>query len=166
MLIGGRAQPAASGATFARINPQSNQAVTEASAASAEGARLAADAAEAAFAQWSQTGPSERRARLLRAADLMEQQKGQFVEIMQAETGATRVWAEHNVFAAAAILREAASMTTQISGEVILSDEGRLSFAVRQPAGVVLGIAPWNAPIVLGTRAIAMPLACGNTVVL
>ena len=37
---------------------------------------------------------------------------------------------------------------------------------VRQPAGVVLGIAPWNAPVILGVRAIAMPLACGNTVVL
>ena len=38
--------------------------------------------------------------------------------------------------------------------------------AFRQPAGVVLGIAPWNAPVILGVRAIAMPLACGNTVVL
>jgi acyl-CoA reductase-like NAD-dependent aldehyde dehydrogenase len=37
---------------------------------------------------------------------------------------------------------------------------------VRQPAGVVLGIAPWNAPVILGARAIATPLACGNTVVL
>jgi len=38
--------------------------------------------------------------------------------------------------------------------------------AIREPAGVVLGIAPWNAPIILGVRAIAVPLACGNTVVL
>lgn len=38
--------------------------------------------------------------------------------------------------------------------------------AIRQPAGVCLGIAPWNAPVILGTRAIAMPIACGNTVVL
>lgn len=37
---------------------------------------------------------------------------------------------------------------------------------VRQPAGVVLGIAPWNAPVILAVRAIALPLACGNTVVL
>jgi benzaldehyde dehydrogenase (NAD) len=38
--------------------------------------------------------------------------------------------------------------------------------AYRQPAGVVFGIAPWNAPIILGVRALAMPLACGNTLVL
>jgi acyl-CoA reductase-like NAD-dependent aldehyde dehydrogenase len=50
---------------------------------------------------------------------------------------------------------------------VIPSDKpGTLALAVRQPAGVCVGIAPWNAPVILGTRAVAMPLACGNTVVL
>src|SRR5262249_38277245 len=34
------------------------------------------------------------------------------------------------------------------------------------PAGVVAGIAPWNAPVILGTRAVATPLAYANTVVL
>ena len=68
---------------------------------------------------------------------------------------------------AAGMMREAAAMTTQISGEVIPSDvPGSLAMAIRQPVGVVLGIAPWNAPIILGVRAIAMPLACGNTVIL
>ena len=62
---------------------------------------------------------------------------------------------------------EAASMTTQVSGEVIPSEiPGSLAFSIRQPVGVVLGIAPWNAPVILGVRAIAVPLACGNTVVL
>src|ERR1700751_5261420 len=65
------------------------------------------------------------------------------------------------------MLRAAASMTTQISGETIPSDvSGSLAFSIRQPVGVVLGIAPWNAPVILGVRAIAMPLACGNTVIL
>jgi benzaldehyde dehydrogenase (NAD) len=68
---------------------------------------------------------------------------------------------------AAGILLEAASMTTQIVGDVIPSNvPGSLAMAVRRPAGVVLGIAPWNAPIILAVRAIATPLACGNTVVL
>jgi acyl-CoA reductase-like NAD-dependent aldehyde dehydrogenase len=68
---------------------------------------------------------------------------------------------------AANILREAGAMTTQISGEIIPSDKpGTLAMGVRQAAGVCLAIAPWNAPVILATRAIAMPLACGNTVVL
>ncbi len=54
-----------------------------------------------------------------------------------------------------------------IGGEVIPSDvPGSLAMGVRQPAGVVLGMAPWNAPIILGVRAVALPLACGNTVIL
>jgi acyl-CoA reductase-like NAD-dependent aldehyde dehydrogenase len=68
---------------------------------------------------------------------------------------------------AASMLREAASMTTQITGEVMPTDvPGNLALAIRRPCGVVLGIAPWNAPVILGVRALAMPLACGNTVVL
>ncbi len=166
LLIGGLEQPAHSGATFERRNPLSDEGVTRASSAGTVDALAAADAAQAAFPRWSATGPGERRQKLLRAADLMERQHDALVEIMQSETCATRMWASHNVFAAAAIIREAGCMTTQIAGEIIPSDEGRLSMAIRQAAGVVLGIAPWNAPIVLGVRAIAMALACGNTVVL
>ncbi len=86
---------------------------------------------------------------------------------MTAETGSTGPWGGFNTMFAANVLREAAAMTTQVSGEIIPSDKpGNLAMAIRQPAGVCVGIAPWNAPVILGTRAIAMPLACGNTVVL
>ena len=62
---------------------------------------------------------------------------------------------------------EAAALTTQIKGEILPTNRpGSMSMAVRQAAGVVLAIAPWNAPIILAVRAIALPLACGNTVVL
>ncbi|MEO5671619.1 MAG: aldehyde dehydrogenase, partial [Ramlibacter sp.] len=90
-----------------------------------------------------------------------------FIEVMASETGAAAPWAGFNVHLAAGMLHEAASITTQISGEVIPSDvPGSLAMGLRSPAGVVLGIAPWNAPVILGVRAIATPLACGNTVVL
>ena len=72
-----------------------------------------------------------------------------------------------NVSLAAGMLEEAAALTTSITGEVIPSNvPGLTAMGVRQPAGVVLGIAPWNAPVILGTRAVAAPLACGNTVIL
>ena len=83
-----------------------------------------------------------------------------------AETGATAPWIGFNVALAANMLREAAALTTQIGGEIIPSDKpGTLAMALRQPVGVVVGMAPWNAPVILGVRAVAMPLACGNTVV-
>lgn len=166
LLIGGRPTPAHSGTWFERAHPLTGAVVTRAAAATPADARRTADAAAAAFPAWSALGPTPRRQALLRAADALEQRRGDLVATMMAETGATRIWAEHNVDAAGAILREAAYMTTQIRGEVIPSDEPRLAMAMRVPVGVVLGIAPWNAPIVLGVRAIAMALACGNTVIL
>ena len=167
LLIGGRDVPAAKSATFERQNPLSGEVATRAAAASVEDARAAADAAAAAFPKWAAIGPNERRAKLSKAADLLEARAGQFATILTTETGATAGWGHFNVQLAAGMLREAAAMTTQISGEVVPSDvPGSLAMALRQPVGVVLGIAPWNAPIILGVRSIAMPLACGNTVIL
>ncbi|TDP74875.1 acyl-CoA reductase-like NAD-dependent aldehyde dehydrogenase [Roseateles toxinivorans] len=167
MLIQGLAVSAEGGRTFERRNPLDGSVASRAPAASTADACAAADAAQAAFAGWSQTGPGERRALLLKAADALEARTPQFIAAMAAETGASAMWAGFNVHLAAGMVREAAALTTQISGEVIPSDvPGLLAMGMRQPAGVVLGIAPWNAPVILGVRAIATPLACGNTVIL
>jgi acyl-CoA reductase-like NAD-dependent aldehyde dehydrogenase/ABC-type branched-subunit amino acid transport system ATPase component len=167
MLINGLAVSAEKGATFERRNPLDGNIATRAPAASEADAVAAVEAAAEAFKTWSQTGPSERRMLLLKAADALEAKTPKFVEAVPAETGATGMWAGFNVMLAAGMIREAASLTTQIGGELIPSDvPGSLAMGVRQPAGVVLGIAPWNAPIILGVRAICVPLACGNTVVL
>ena len=167
MLINGLKVTAEKGATFERRNPLDGTVATRAPACSPADAVMAVEAAAEAFKTWSETGPSERRMLLLKAADMLQAKLPQFVEAVAAETGATGMWAGFNVMLAAGMLREAASLTTQVAGEVIPSDvPGSLSMGVRQPAGVVLGIAPWNAPIILGVRAVATPLACGNTVVL
>jgi acyl-CoA reductase-like NAD-dependent aldehyde dehydrogenase/ABC-type branched-subunit amino acid transport system ATPase component len=167
MLINGLAVQAEGGRHFERRNPLDGAVATRAPAASTADALAAVDAAAEAFKTWSQTGPGERRALLLKAATALEAKTPQFIEAVAAETGATGMWAGFNVHLAAGMLQEAAALTTQIAGEVIPSDvPGSLAMGVRQPAGVVLGIAPWNAPIILGVRAIATPLACGNTVVL
>ncbi|WER48941.1 aldehyde dehydrogenase [Cupriavidus sp. WKF15] len=167
MLIGGQDRHAADGATFERRNPLTEAVVSRAPAATPADADAAVEAAAAAFPAWAALLPGERRRRLLKAADLMDQRTEDFIRIGVAETGAMPNWYGFNVMLAANMLREAAAMTTRIDGSVIPSDvPGNLAMAVRQPCGVVLGIAPWNAPVILGTRALAMPLACGNTVVL
>src|SRR3984957_5045944 len=167
LLIAGRLVAAAGGATFERRNPVSGALVSRAAAAQVADASAAADAAAAAFPGWSALNPGARRAKLNKAADLLEARAEQIALAVRDETGATAGWGHFNVHFAASLLREAAAMTTQMGGEVIPSDvPGSLAMAYRQPAGVVLGIAPWNAPIILGVRAVAMPLACGNTVIL
>ena len=154
-------------ATFERLNPMTGEVAARAAASSADDASRAADAAAAAFPAWSEMAPAARRALLNKAADLIEAAGGKFAPVMGAETGSTAMWAGFNCMLAAGMVREAAAMTTQIAGEIIPSNvPGSLAMGYRQPVGVVAGIAPWNAPVILGVRAIAMPLACGNTVVL
>jgi len=123
--------------------------------------------AQAGFAEWSELGPNARRAVLMKAAAALEAKRDEFVAAMMGEIGATAGWAMFNLMLAAGMVREAAAITTQIQGEIIPSDHhGTVAMALREPVGVILGIAPWNAPIILGVRAIAVPLACGNSVIL
>ncbi|WP_010545273.1 aldehyde dehydrogenase [Sphingomonas elodea] len=153
--------------TFDRLNPVTGAVASTSTAATPADAAAAVERADAAFPAWSGLGPTARRAALVRAADALEARADAFVEAMMGEIGATEGWARFNLMLAANMVREAAALTTQIGGEVIPSDKpGCIAMAVREPVGVLLGIAPWNAPIILGVRAVAVPLACGNTVVL
>jgi benzaldehyde dehydrogenase (NAD) len=152
---------------FERINPLTHEPASKAAAMSPGEARAVADRAANAFPGWSTLGPNARRALLMNAATALEARKDDFVRAMMTEVGATAGWAMFNLMLAAGMIREAASLTTQIGGEVIPSDKpGCLALTLREPVGVILGIAPWNAPIILGVRAIAVPLACGNAVIL
>ena len=167
LLIQGERCDASSGRTFDRRNPLDGAVATRAPAATPADAVRAVEAAQKAFPAWAGTGPGARRALLLKAAAALESKAEAFTAAMAAETGSSALWAGFNVHVAAGMLQEAAALTTQVGGELIPSDvPGSLAMAVRQPAGVVLGMAPWNAPVILGVRAVATPLACGNTVVL
>jgi acyl-CoA reductase-like NAD-dependent aldehyde dehydrogenase len=153
--------------TFERRNPMTGEVASSAPAMSAADVPAIAARAQQGFAAWSKLGPNARRAVLMKAADALMDRKDAFVAAMMGEIGATAGWAMFNLALASGMVREAASLTTQVGGEVIPSDhEGTIAMALREPVGVILGIAPWNAPIILGVRAIAVPLACGNSVIL
>jgi acyl-CoA reductase-like NAD-dependent aldehyde dehydrogenase len=166
LLIDNVKQPASGGKTYQRHNSVSGKTVTTGAAASVEDALKIAESSQRAFKQWSKVGPTERRRLLLAAADVLESKMPQFCSVMAEEIGASQLWAQFNVGASANLLREAAALTTQIKGETIPTDKpGTLSMTLRQPVGTVLSIVPWNGPVILGARAIAYPLACGNTVI-
>ncbi len=152
---------------FTRLNPMTGAVASTAPAMKASDVPAIAARAAAAFPAWAAMGPNARRAVLMKAAVALEARADAFVEAMMGEIGATKGWALFNLGLAASMVREAAALTTQISGEVIPSDKpGCLAMGLKEPVGVILGIAPWNAPIILGVRAIAVPLACGNSVIL
>ncbi len=97
-----------------------------------------------------------RRQILSKAADLMMERQQDIAGLVTEETGSVFGWGMFNVQLAAGMLREAAAQAYNLVGEVIPSDvPGKLAMGVRQPAGVVVAIAPWNAPVILSTAAAA-----------
>ncbi|MES5820357.1 aldehyde dehydrogenase family protein [Streptomyces sp. RG80] len=166
LFIGGKDVPADSGRTAEDVNPYTGEVYATVAAAGPKDVTRAVDAAEAAFPAWAELAPFARRAILLKAADLLDGKGDQVAELMAHEAGGTRPWAHFNVYLAANMLREAAAAVTAPRGEVLTAQEqGALGLAVREPVGVVAAFAPWNAPVILGVRAVAAPLAAGNTVV-
>ena len=167
LQIGSQARGAQSGRQFERRNPIDQAVVTRAAAAHVLDALAACEAAAAAFPAWSATGPGQRRALLNETVHQFHSESKLIVDAMQAELGASKDWAGFNIHLTCGLIEEAAAMTTQVAGQLIPSDiPGQMAFTQRRPAGVSLGIAPWNGPVILAARALAMPLACGNTTIL
>ncbi|MGW6932211.1 aldehyde dehydrogenase family protein [Lentzea sp. NPDC054927] len=167
LFIGGESVPALDGRTTDDLNPYTGEVYAVVAAGGVADVTRAVDAAQEAFAQWAATSPSQRRGILLKAADDLEARTSEVVNLMANEVGGVGGWAGFNVMLAANVLREAAAAVTQPVGEVLTTETpGQLSLAIREPLGVVAAFAPWNAPVILSTRAVAAPLAAGNTVVL
>ena len=166
LFIGGAQVPAENSSTYDRFDPITNEIATRAAAASKQNAMEAANAAAASFPVWSASSADARSDILNKAADLLRKRRPEFTAVMAEEIGAAESWARFNCELGEAMLRNAAGLTDRLTETWTAGPDGTRSLVARRPAGVVLGIAPWNAPVVLAVRAIAVPLACANTVVL
>ena len=167
LLIEGRWSPASSGRTFKTTSNVTGRPIATVAAATLSDVDRAVDAAADAMDEWAATSPAQRRAILERAAQLLVERSADVAALIAVEMGGVALWCQFNVLDSAAILREAAAQAYSMVGEVIPSDvPGLTALGLRQPAGVTVGIAPWNAPLILGVRSVAMPLAYGNTVIL
>ncbi|PHH60724.1 hypothetical protein CDD81_1306 [Ophiocordyceps australis] len=153
--------------TFDVVSPATGNVVHCCSAASVAHADAAVHAAARAFATWRKSSPVERRNVLLAAAHLLHARRDHLVQCIMDETGASAHWSHFNINFALELLKDTAGTIQTLSGSFpALTDPQTSAIVAREPYGVVLAIAPWNAPIILGTRAIVSPLAAGNTVVL
>jgi len=167
MYIGGEWISALDSEFYNDLNPYTGEVFARVASGKRADARRAVEAAEAAFPAWSHSLPSERQSLFLKAADILEKKKNEVIEVLAEETGCTYGFAMFQASFTPGLLREAAAQVHQTNGEIIPSDlPGALYMAIRQPVGIVAGIGPWNAPLILSLRSICMPIAYGNTAVL
>jgi len=134
-------------------------------AASADIAR-AARRATAAQPAWAALPHTERSAVLRRAADVWLANAAEIEQWSIREGGKVPAAAQFETHVATGEIYEAATLPSRPYGELLPSEQPRLSFAERVPAGVVGVIAPFNFPQILAIRSVAPALALGNAVVL
>src|SRR5262245_30690147 len=166
LFVGGEWTDAEGGRTFDDADPYTGEVVVRAPAGTREDARRAVEAAAGAFSEWSQTPPALRQRILLKAADVLDGRQDEVASWLMRETGSTVGFAMFQLQFVPNLFRQAAALAYAPLGEIIPSDTGAFAMGVRRPVGVVGAIAPWNAALILPARAIAAPLALGNTVVL
>ncbi|GLB39348.1 putative aldehyde dehydrogenase [Lyophyllum shimeji] len=169
LCIDGQWVPSSTNATFDVTNPASGQVVGQAASASSEDCKAAVDSAAKAFETWEHSTNGERAAIFIKAAELAatEKYKAKIVETTGEETGAMEYWCMFNAMIARGALMGAAGLVNQLTGQTLPSAVPGAKVEVhRRAAGVILSIAPWNAPFALTLRAVAVPILCGNTVVL
>lgn len=164
MYIGGGWSATAK--TFKDLNPADGSVWAEVPDSNRAEARAAIEAAHAAFAEWSALPFNQRAHLMLKVAEVFEKRKMELVEALQAEGGG---WFGKGMFETGyvpEIFHAAAASNYAAIGEVLPSEHGKVSMAVRRPMGVVAVISPWNFPTLLTARGLAFPIAAGNTVVL
>lgn len=164
LFIKGAFKQAKSGDYFDRLDPSTDLIASRAACGRQADAEYMAAVAAAHFDSWSSLSVEQRATVLLRARDLMPSYRDRFAERMLREIGATQEWVDFNIKIGMDAIEAAVNLALsyQTTSSAVANSS---SFTIRQPVGVCLAIAPWNAPIALGLRAIAFPLAFGNTVI-
>ena len=165
--IDGREVPSSGDAVLETLNPLDDSLYGTVVRGTVADIDNAVESAHAAFLSYSQSSTNDREAWLCKAAELLEKQKEQFIEILHNEGGSTRKKAEFETNKAISFIRAAVGMVRNLSGKTLPSDyPGRISMTWREARGVVAVITPFNVPLIKASRLCANALATGSTVVL
>lgn len=171
LLIGSAWVPAASGKMFDTFDPGTGRIIASVAEGDAQDIDLAVAAARKAFESgaWPRLTPSERGRLIWKLADLIEANAEELAELEALNNGKPLATARNGDIALAAdMFRYMAGWATKITGETLsISTPGTYhAFTVREPAGVVGQILPWNAPLLLAAWKVAPALAAGCAIVL
>lgn len=148
------------------VSPATGEVVHKYHSAQVDDAKAAVEAASGAFKKWKKTTPAHRRDIFLKAAEVMQKRREELRGYMVTETGCDETWGDFNLDTAMNHIKDVAGRIATLEGSYpSTANPERSAIVMQEPYGVVLAIAPWNAPYILAARAIIFPLAAGNTVV-
>jgi acyl-CoA reductase-like NAD-dependent aldehyde dehydrogenase len=146
------------------INPATGKAFMQIPVASEAQALEAVVAAKAAFPGWAATKIEDRQAMLRKLADRLQENAEEFAKVLVLEQGKPLAEATAEVLYAETFLRYFAAFNSSM--ETIQDDDEMQVEVYRKPLGVVVGIAPWNLPLLIGANKLGPALVTGNTIIL
>ena len=168
-FMGGKFVDSASGKTFDSINPATEEVLTKVAECDSEDINRAVAAARKAFeaGSWSRAAPGERKAVLLKLAELIRANLEEMALLDSLDMGklvqdAVTVDAPGS----AHFFQWYAEAIDKLYDEVAPTDPNNLALVQRVPVGVVGAVVPWNFPLDMATWKSAAALAVGNSVVL
>lgn len=167
-LIDGRLVEAVSGETFESMNPATGRVITAVSKCGPADVDKAAAAARHSFdsGAWSRMDPAERKAILLKFADLIEAKALELAVMESIDSGKPIVDTIYiDLPETVGCFRFAAEAIDKLNDDLPPTSEEYLSIVRREPIGVCAGILPWNFPIMMAAWKLAPILAAGNSVV-
>mgnify|MGYP001816558446 FL=1 len=160
---------AASGETAATVNPANGAPLAEVARCGAEDADRAVASARAAFedGRWADQAPADRKAVLVRWAELIEEHADELALLESLDVGkpiadTTGV----DVPSAVRTIRWSGEAIDKIYDEISPTPKNTLALVQRLPLGVVVAIVPWNFPLSTTAWKLAPSLATGNSVIL
>lgn len=118
--------------------------------------------ASAAFRHWRKTTFAERRARLLKVADLLRQNKDEYARTITWEMGKVLPEAVIEVEKSVKGCEYFANHAEEFLADETVQTEARRAIVAFQPIGAVLAVMPWNFPFWQVFRFAAPALMAGN----
>ena len=151
---------------FEDFNPSDGSLWAQIDDAGSSDTKVAIQAANEAFADWSSRPFTERVEYMLKIAAEIDRRKDDLIKAVQGEGGGWFGKGMHEAHALQEIFRAAAGAAYGPIGEMLPSESGKISMAMRRPMGVIAIISPWNVPALLSARQFSFPMVAGNTIVL
>ncbi len=168
-FINGKFVPSLSGKTFATINPTTDAIITHVAECDKEDVDVAVKAARKAFESgvWCDLSAPERKAILLRLADLIEANQTELAILDTIDMGKAIAYSfNDDVPLAANTIRYYAEALDKLNDEIAPTPKGTLAMIRKAPLGVIGAVVPWNYPLLMAVWKLAPAIAIGNSVVL
>lgn len=150
-------------ATIDVRNPATGEVFAQAPAADAHDLDRAVAAAGRAFGEWSRAPVAERKALLLKAAQIIDDHAAELAALFTREQGRPLPGAMAEIKGAAMWLKAGTMLDIPVD---VTEDSATRRIEVHHvPLGVVCAIVPWNFPVLLAIWKIGPALLAGNTIV-